>query len=110
MILVLQSLKEHRLYAKLRKCEFWLPQVAFLGQIMRKEGILVDPSNIEAMKNWPRLASESKVQSFLGIASYYRCFVEEFSKIVVPLTKLTRKSMRLSSLDRCEASFKDLKQ
>ena len=98
------------MYAKFSKCEFWLPQVAFLGHIVGKDGILVDPSKIEAVKNWPRPASVSKVRSFLGLASYYRRFVEGFSKIAVPLTELTRKSMRFSWSDRCEASFQELKQ
>ena len=61
--LVLQRLREHRLYAK---CEFWLPQVAFLGHVVGKDGILVDPGKIEAVKNWPRPASVSEVRSFLG--------------------------------------------
>ena len=98
------------MYAKFSKCEFWLPQVAFLGHIVGKDGILVDPSKIEAVKNWPRPASVSEVRSFLGLASYYRRFVEGFSKIAVPLTELTRKSVRFSWSDRCEASFQELKQ
>ena len=77
---------------------------------MGKDGILVDPSKIEAVKNWPRPASVSEVRSFLGLASYYRRFVEGFSKIAVPLTELTRKSMRFSWSDRCEVSFQELKQ
>ena len=108
--LVLQRLREHQLYAKFSKCELWLPQVAFLGHIVGKDGILVDPSKIEAVKNWPRPASVSEVRSFLGLASYYRRFVEGFSKIAVPLTELIRKSMRFSWSDRCEASFQELKQ
>lgn len=98
------------MYAKFSKCEFWLPQVAFLGHIVGKDGILVDPSENEAVKNWRRPASVSEVWSFLGLASYYRRFVEGFSKIVVPLTELTRKSMRFSWSDRSEASFQELKQ
>ena len=77
---------------------------------MGKECILVDPSKIELVKNWPRPASISEVQIFLGLAGYYRHFVEGFSKIAVPLTELTRKSMRFSWSDRCEASFQELKQ
>ena len=77
------------MYAKFSKCEFWLPQVAFLGHIVGKDGILVDPSKIEAVKNWPIPASVSEVRSFLCLASYYRRFVEGFSKIAVPLMELT---------------------
>ena len=77
---------------------------------MGKEGILVDPIKIEAVKNWPRLTSVFEVRSFLGLTSYYRRSVEGFSKIVVPLKELTRKSMRFSWSDKCEASFQELKQ
>ena len=84
------------MYAKFSKHKFWLPQVAFLGHIVGKEGIMVVQSKIEVVKNWPRPASISEVWSFLGLASYYRRFVEGFSKIAVPLTELTRKSMRFS--------------
>lgn len=107
---MVQRLRENRLYAKFSKCEFWLPQVAFLGHVVRKDGILVDPSKIEAVKNWPRPASVSEVRSFLGLAGYYRRFVEGFSKIAVPLTALTKKSMRFNWSDQCEASFQELKQ
>ena len=72
---------------------------------MGKDGILVDPSKIEAVKNWPRPASVSEVRSFLGLASYYRRFVEGFSKIAVSLTELAKKSVRFTWSDRCEASF-----
>ena len=98
------------MYAKFSKCEFWLPQVAFLGHVVGKDGILVDPSKIKAVKNWPRLASVFEVRSFLGLAGYYRRFVEGFSKIAVPLTALTKKSMRFNWSDKCEASFQELKQ
>ena len=77
---------------------------------MGKDGILVDPSKIEAVKNWPRPTSVSEVRSFLGLASHYRRFVEGFSKIAVPLTELTCKSMKFSWSDRCEASFHEMKQ
>ena len=107
---MLQRLREHRLYAKFSKCEFWLPQVAFLWHVVGKDGILVDPSKIEAVKNWPRPASVSEVRSFLGLAGYYRRFVEGFSKIAVPLTALTKKSTRFNWSDKCEASFQELKQ
>ena len=100
--IVLQRLREHRLYAKFSKCEFWLPQVSFLGHIVSKDGILVDPSKIEVVKNWPKPTSVTKVQSFLGLASYYKRFVEGFSKIATPLTELTRKSNRFEWTNHCE--------
>jgi len=78
--MVLKTLKEHKLYAKLKKCEFWLERVQFLGHIVTKDGISVDPAKVEAIVNWPRPTSVSQVRSFLGIAGYYRKFVEGFSK------------------------------
>ena len=103
-------MREHRLYAKFSKCEFWMPQVLFLGHIVSKDGILVDPSKIEAVKNWPRPTSVTEVCSFLGLASYYRRFVEGFSKIATPLKKLTRKSNRFEWTDCCEKSFQEMKK
>ena len=98
------------MYAKFSKCEFLLTQVAFLGHVVGKDGILVDPGKIEAVKNWPRTASVFEVRSFLGLAGYYRRFMEGFSKIAVPLTALTKKNMRFNWSDTCEASFQELKQ
>ncbi|KAL5573969.1 hypothetical protein UlMin_023566 [Ulmus minor] len=74
--LVLQRLKEHRLYAKFKKCEFWIEQVTFLGHVISKDGVSVDPSKVEAVSNWPRPTTVTEIRSFLGIAGYYRRFVE----------------------------------
>ena len=87
--MVLKILKQKKLYAKFKKCEFWLDKIAFLGHIVSSEGISVDPSKVEAVENWPRPKSVSEVRSFLGLAGYYRRFVEGFSKIALPLTQLT---------------------
>jgi hypothetical protein len=70
--LVLQKFREHRLYAKLSKCEFWMKQVAFLGHIISKGGISVDPSKVQDVLSWNEPASVSDIQSFLGLAGYYR--------------------------------------
>ncbi|OMO86567.1 reverse transcriptase [Corchorus capsularis] len=91
--IVLQILREHRLYAKLSKCEFWLTQVAFLGHIVSKDGICVDPAKIEAILNWESPRTVTEIRSFLGLAGYYRRFVEGFSLIAAPLTRLTRKGV-----------------
>ena len=106
---MLQILHDRKLYAKFSKCEFWLKSVAFLGHIVSSEGIKVDTQKIEAVKNWPRPISPTEVHSFLGLAGYYRRFVEGFSSISAPLTKLTHKASKFQWNDACERSFQDLK-
>ena len=108
--LALQTLKEHQLYAKFSKCEFWLKKVHFLGHVVSAEGILVDPTKIEAVKEWKALRSITEIRSFLGLAGYYRRFVEGFSKIAAPLTALTRKGKKYEWTPKCEESFQELKR
>ena len=86
---VLQTLKEHQLYAKFLKCEFWLNHVVFLGHVVSKDDIQVDPKKIEAIIDWPRPTTVTEVRSFLGLTGYYRRIVEDFFKIATPLTRLT---------------------
>ena len=99
---VLQILRESQLYAKFSKCQFWLDRVAFLGHVISVEGLSVDPKKIEAMVNWKPPKNVSEVRSFLGLAGYYRKFVKGFSKIVAPLTKLTRKDVKYDWVDVCQ--------
>jgi len=106
---VLQTLKDRHLLAKFNKCEFWLQSVAFLGHIVTSEGIRVDSQKIEAVKQWPRPTSATNIRIFLGLAGYYRRFVEGFSSIASPLTKLTQKKAKFQWSDDCEKSFAELK-
>ncbi|KAL5540689.1 hypothetical protein UlMin_043341 [Ulmus minor] len=105
----LDTLKKNKLYAKFKKCEFWLEKVGFLGHIVSRDGISVDPSKTEAVSGWSRPKTISEVRSFLGMAGYYRRFVEGFSRIATPLTALTRKNHRFEWTEACEKSFQELK-
>jgi hypothetical protein len=77
LYLILQKLRDHRLYARLNKCEFWLKQVAFLGHIISKGGISVDPSKIQDVLSWNASASVDDIQGFIGLTSYYRRVLED---------------------------------
>ena len=107
--IVLQILREHRLYAKLSKCQFWLDSVTFLGHIVSAEGVSVDPQKVEAILNWKPPTSITEIRSFLGLAGYYRKFVEVFSKIASPLTRLTRKEEPFLWSKACQQCFDELK-
>ncbi|KAJ0855655.1 putative nucleotidyltransferase, Ribonuclease H [Helianthus annuus] len=90
--LTMELLKKEQLFAKFSKCEFWLKEVQFLGHIVNEQGIHVDPAKISAIKDWDTPTIPTEVCSFLGLAGCYRRFIENFSKIAVPLTALTQKS------------------
>ncbi|GJX09016.1 putative nucleotidyltransferase, ribonuclease H [Tanacetum coccineum] len=91
--LVFELLKKEKLYAKFSKCEFWLREVQFLRHVINGNGIHVDPSKIEAVKNWKAPRTPMEVRSFLGLAGYYRRFIKNFSKIAKSLTILTQKTL-----------------
>ena len=76
---VLQILRDHQLYAKFSKCEFWLTEVKFLGHVVSTSGVLVDPEKIEAVMSWERPKSVFEIRIFLGMAGYYRGFIKDFS-------------------------------
>nr|GEW64202.1 putative reverse transcriptase domain-containing protein [Tanacetum cinerariifolium] len=107
--LVLELLKKEKLYAKFSKCEFWLREVQFLGHMINGNGIHVDPSKIEAVKNWKAPRTPTEVRSCLGLAGYYRRFIENFSKIAKSLTILTQKCKSFNWGEGQELAFQTLK-
>jgi hypothetical protein len=108
--IVLQTLREKKLYAKLSKCEFWLNEVTFLGHVVTAEGIHVDPSKIKAIQEWETPKNVTEVRSFLGLAGYYRRFVKGFSTIATPLTRLLQKGVNFVWNEKCDQAFNKLKE
>ena len=86
---VLQVLRDHQLYAKFSKCEFWLTEVKFLGHVVSASGVSIDPEKVEAVMSWERPKSIFEIRSFLGLAGYYRRFIKDFSRLATPMTRLT---------------------
>ncbi|GJT32312.1 putative nucleotidyltransferase, ribonuclease H [Tanacetum coccineum] len=107
--LILELLKQEKLFGKFSKCEFWLQEVHFLGHVVNSEGVHVDPSKIKAVKNWKPPKTPTEIRSFLGLAGYYRRFIANFSKIAKPLTLSTRKNKKLEWGDKQENDFQTLK-
>ncbi|CAN4076711.1 unnamed protein product [Withania somnifera] len=99
---ILRTPREHKLYAKFSKCEFWLESVAFLGHIVSKASVSVDPAKIRAVRDWPRPTHRFEIRGFIGLAGYYRRFVKGFSSIAAPLTGLTRKNVAFRWSEECE--------
>ncbi|XP_075492534.1 uncharacterized protein LOC142530596 [Primulina tabacum] len=91
---VLQTLQDRRMYAKFSNCEFRLDRVAVLGHIVSHNGIEVDPSKVEAVRDWLVPKSMTEIRKFLGLAGYYRKFIQGFSYIAVPMTALTKKNAK----------------
>ena len=108
--LILQRLREHKLYAKFSKCEFWLEEVGFLGHVVSKNGIAVDPEKVSAVTRWEVPKNVADIRSFLGLAGYYRRFIENFSKLAKPLTSLLKKEVKFKWTEECEISFQELKK
>ncbi|GJZ08082.1 reverse transcriptase domain-containing protein, partial [Tanacetum coccineum] len=107
---ILELLKKEELYAKFSKCEFWIHTVKFLGHVIDSSGIHVDPAKIEAVKNWASSTTPSKIRQFLGVAGYYRRFIEGFYKIAKPMTELTQKNQKFDWGEEQEEAFQLLKQ
>jgi len=108
--IVLEKLRTHELYAKFSKCEFWLKRIAFRGHILSEDGVVVDPAKVESVTNWKQPTTVTEVRSFLGLAGYYRRFIEGFSKIARPMTELTKKDKKFVWTEACEKIFRQLKK
>jgi hypothetical protein len=108
--LVLQKLREHKLYAKRSKCEFWLKEVSFLGHVVSNRGISVDPSKVRDVLNWKPPTNVSEIHSFLELAGYYRRFIEGFSKLAKPMTALLEKNVKFVWSKKCQVNFEELKK
>ena len=106
---VLKTLRKEQLYAKLSKCEFWLNEVSFLGHIVSKERIRVDPKKIEVVVEWKPPRNVTEVRSFLGLTGYYRGFVKGFSVTAAPMTRLLQKYVKYDWSEKCQRSFDKLK-
>ena len=107
---VLKTLRKEQLYAKLSKCEFWMNEVSFLGHIVSKEGIRVDPKKIEVVVEWnPQKKNVTEVRSFLRLVEYYRRFVKGFSMTETPMTRLLQKNVKYEWSEKCQRSFNKLK-
>jgi hypothetical protein len=78
---VLQRLRDCQLYAKLSKCEFWISEVLFLGHILNREGLAVDPKKVAAILDWKAPEDVQGIKSFIRMAGYHRCFIDDFSKL-----------------------------
>jgi hypothetical protein len=108
--IVLEKPREHQLYAKFCKCEFWPKEVGFLGHVISGEGIAVDPTKVESVTKWQSPTSVKEIRSFLGLAGYYRRFIENFSKIAKPMTEMLKKETKYIWTEDREASFQELKK
>jgi hypothetical protein len=107
---VLSFLRENKLYGKLSKCSFFQKKIHYLGHIISGEGISVDPEKVKAIMEWPVPKNSPEVRSFMGLAGYYRRFVEGFSKVSKTITTLQCKGVRYEWTKECDSAFIDLKR
>ena len=106
----LGKLREHKLYDKRSKCEFWLKKVSFLGHVVSNGGIAVDPSKVRDVLNWKPPTDVGEIRSFLGLAGYYRRFIDGFSKLAKPMTALLEKNAKFVWSEKCQTNFEELKK
>jgi hypothetical protein len=98
------------LYGKLSKCSFYQLKIHYLGDVISSEGITMDPAKVKTIMEWPAPVNVPEVRSFMGLAGYYRWFVEGFSKIANPITELQKKKKKFVWTEKCAKSFWRLKE
>ena len=108
--IVLQLLRDHQLYVKFSVCEFWLTEVKFFVHVVSASSVSVDPKKVEAVMSWERPKSVFEISGFLGLAGYYRRFIEGFSQLVTLMTRLTRKEVNFDWDDRCKEASQELRR
>ena len=107
---VLHVLRDRQLSTKFIKCEFLLAKVKVLGHIVSASGVSVDPEKIETIMSWERPKSIFEIHSFLALVGYYRQFIEDFSRLASPMTRLTRNEVMFEWNELCEKAFLELKE
>ena len=95
-------------YAKLSKCDFYKPQIQYLGHIISEKGIAIDPENIKSIEDWTTPTCVTDIRSFWGLAVYYRNFIEKFLRIVCPMTALKKKENKFLWTTKREEIFQKL--
>ena len=106
---VLYKLMKAGLKLKPSKCQLFRDRVKFLGHVVTPEGVECDPDKLEAVAAWPNPKSVGDIRSFLGLASYYRRFIQDFARIASPMTALTRKNKVFEWTAKCQSAFELLK-
>ena len=107
---VLQRLHAHNLYARADKCEFHSDTVEYLGYILSPQGLHMSTKKVRTILDWPEPRRVKDIQSLLGFCNFYRCFIENYSKIVIPLMRLTCKGIPWDFSESCRTSFSSLKE
>ena len=108
---VLSRLKDNKLYVSPQNCEFIKSEISFLGMIVGKEGLKVDPKKVEVLRDWPKPKTLTNVRNFMGLLQFFRRFIKGFSKLATPLTNLTKKGVGILKCDfSCDDAFESLKE
>ena len=103
-------MRQHQLYAKVQKCEFSKEEITFVGFLVSKSGIGMDPAKVVAILDWPTPKNVKEVQSFLGFSNFYRKFILHHSTLTTPLTSLTRKGVRFLWSPTADAAFRQFQR